>query len=425
MKDKIITAHYARFDSEQIHEVKWCYLQNTYTYLNLTLTKWFSNTSFTFLCPMISQKHQQMKSSDHKVPFMWSKSNVSRDTSWFGKKDKHMGAMSCDQDRNKVMTSLNIELFDDYVKKERRFASHDVQNSVERSKSQISFWRITRAKTETLPILFVMFESIRSSVTDISRVFGGKKIPTALKFALEQIWEEIDEHRQELDSFSNSNTSLCSVEKFSVSFCRVADVAQIDGWVQVVWGSRPPSVRWPKTEHSLRPFSSVDTSVHSAPQSGPIPSTEQDPQSQGCTGSAGPRGRQGPGEVAGILEARERRRRDEVSSKRSIESRHSHEHSRDQGGPLREGVGGVRRLRRSQARRVEARTLSGQSDIAGVVHHHLDLEMQVVQRAQRGTSWLNGGRASGRDGVADRRSCTVVPSGEGTNCVQRESNDPR
>ena len=89
------------------------------------------------------------------------------------------------------------------------------------------------------------------------------------------------------------------------------------------------------------------------------------------------------------LEARERRRRDEVSSKRSMECRHSHEHSRDQGGPLREDVGGVRRLRRSKARRVEARTLSGQSDIVGVVH-----------------------RASDRDGVTDRRTRTSVPSGE-------------
>ena len=94
---------------------------------------------FHLFMSMISQKHQQMKSSDHKVPFMGSKSNVSRDTFLIRKKDKHTGAMSCDQDKNKVMTSLNIELFDDYVKKQRRFASHDVQNSVKRSKSQISF----------------------------------------------------------------------------------------------------------------------------------------------------------------------------------------------------------------------------------------------------------------------------------------------
>ena len=166
--------------------------------------------------------------------------------------------------RSKKVMAQIIESMITFKMNEDLHFTTNIKKGVKCSKSQISFWWITKRKTDTLPVLFDMLESIKSSVIDISRVFrGNKKIPTALKFALEQIWEEKDEHRQELGSCSDSSSSLCSVEKFSLSFCRVADVAQIDGWVQVIWGSRPPSVRWPKTEHFLKSFSSVDTPVRS------------------------------------------------------------------------------------------------------------------------------------------------------------------
>ena len=113
--------------------------------------------------------------------------------------------------------------------------------------------------------------------------------------------------------------------------------------------------------------------------------------------------------VKGGVERAKGRGRHEASPERAMESRRSHERSPDQGSLLREGGGGVGGLRRSRARIVEARSLSGQGVSPGVARRRPDIEMQGVHQAQR----KEGHRHRMMDVVVGTKRYQVIRSGVG------------
>ena len=110
MKDKIISRTMSDFiQSKSVKSNDVTYRKHTHIHIWL-----WQNVSAILLSTFFIMSNDISKKSVNEIKWsssiihVGSKSSVSRDTFWFGKKDKHMGAMSCD------------ELFDDYVKKRKK-----------------------------------------------------------------------------------------------------------------------------------------------------------------------------------------------------------------------------------------------------------------------------------------------------------------